>query len=689
VEAFVSLAIPFLRKAGKTPETIRAINQKRDSLRHVSDAELASAFHSAPSVADAIAAVAVAAARVLHQEMFDVQIHGALALAAGRIAEMQTGEGKTLAAVPAVAWQARKRKGVHVMTANDYLARRDAAWMGDIFRLLGFTVAWVQQGMTTAERQAAYRADITYATATEVGFDYLRDQLALHPGDQVHRPFASAVIDEADSILIDEARIPLVIAGGTDPHDSYPAAADTLARQLRPGRDFHIETASRNISLTDHGIALAERILNCPNLYAVENLPLLTAVQDALHAHTLLHRDIDYIVRDGIVQSIDEWKGRIAQDRRWPAGLQTAIEVKERVTTRPNGSILGSVTLQNLIALYPEICGMTGTAASQASEFKRVYGLEVEVIPTNRPMIRVDHPDVLCSTKAEKEHLVIEEIRRAHATGQPVLVGTGSVQESERLAARLSGLPHHVLNARNDEAEAAIIGGAGQRNAVTISTNMAGRGTDIQLGEGVAELGGLYVIGLNRHESRRIDNQLRGRSGRQGDPGESRFFVSREDDLVIKYQGSTPEEMQRIAEGLNLQLRLFLQKYESAVEGQRLQWLSRRQAILEADQPDRQVRLRAMDDLWAGHLANIAELKSGVHWVSWAGRDPHFEFLNRVHEWYEELLSGLESEIDASTAREATERGAVWTYMTTDQPWGTWEERLGRGWKRKINSWTR
>src|SRR5215471_16141760 len=562
----------FYSRTRRFTKLVRQIHQLRPKLSGFSDSDLRSFYRSAAGPAEIVAAGAEAARRVLHLDMFDVQLHGSLALAAGLIAEMQTGEGKTLAAVPAALWFARQCRGVHILTVNDYLARRDAAWMGDIYRMLGLSVAAIQQDMAPAARREAYRADVTYATATELGFDYLRDQMALHTGDQVHRPFEAAIIDEADSILIDEARIPLVIGGGTGDEQVYPRIADAVASHLQHGRDYVIQESNRNVTLTDYGIRYAEQMLRVPNLHTSANLDLLAALQNAIHARTLLRRDVDYIVKDDAVLSVDEYKGRVVLERRWPAGLHTAIEVKESVAPRRNGRILGSITLQNLIALYPEVCGMTGTAASQASEFRRVYGLDLEVIPTNRPMIRRDHPDQLFRTKAEKEQGVVDEIYRIHAKGQPVLIGTASVAESERLGALLDGLPHHVLNARQDEEEARIVAQAGQRGAITVSTNMAGRGTDIRLGDDVPALGGLYVIGTNRHESRRIDHQLRGRAGRQGDPGESRFFVSREDPLFLKYAGADPrlghdpESIQRLVEGQNLDIRRFLHKYEGVVE---------------------------------------------------------------------------------------------------------------------------
>jgi preprotein translocase subunit SecA len=616
-------------------------------------------------------------------------LRGALALARGSIAEMQTGEGKTLTAVPAISWYARQHRGVHVMTVNDYLARRDAAWMGGIYRLLGLSVAHIQQGMTPAERRAAYAADITYATQNEIGFDFLRDRIAMRPDEQVHRPFHAAVIDEADSILIDEARVPLVIAGGESGDRGLAYVADQIVRDLRPGAHFTIDPGGHNVALADAGIDVVENALGCGSLFDDHNLPIHGAVEEALHAHSLVHRDIDYIVKNGVIEMVDEFKGRIALDRRWPAGLHTAIETKEGVAAKSQGMILGQITLQHLVALYPMVCGMTATAASQSLELRKVYDLQVETIPTNRPMIRIDHPDVLFPTKAAKEQAVVAEIRRVHAIGQPVLVGTASVADSERLSALVADVPHEVLNARQDEREAAIIARAGERGAVTVSTNMAGRGTDIRLGDGVAELGGLYVIGTNKHESRRIDNQLRGRAGRQGDPGSSRFFLSTEDDLMVRYgeldprYRDDPATLQRLIEGQHLDTRIFLHGYEFPLEGQRNKIHCWRQQILEGDMPEREKRitLRTIDDLWADHLARTSEYRAGVHWVSWSGRDPHREYLLRIDEWFREMEAALHDEIARrveSHGAEMADRGAVWTYLTTDQPFGRWKRELAR-----------
>ena len=622
---------------------------------------------------------------------------------------------------------ARAGQGVHVMTVNDYLARRDANWMRGIYEYFGLSVGYIQREMTAAERQQAYSRDVTYATANEVGFDFLRDQLALHAEEQVHRPFAVAVIDEADSILIDEARIPLVIAGGDAVVESLPYRVDTVTRHMRRGVHYTVDEHGRNAVLTAEGAHIAEQAFHSGSLYEERNLNLLCAIQDSLHAHALLRRDVDYLVKDGAIESVDEFKGRIVQDRRWPAGLHSAIEAKEGVALKKQGQVLGSITLQNLVALYPQVCGMTGTAATQARELRELYGLEVEVIPTNRPVIRVDHPDELFANKAEKEEAVLDEIFATWRSGRPVLVGTTSVEESERFSRRLhaAGIPHHVLNARNEEQEAGIVARAGERGAVTISTNMAGRGTDIQLGAGVAELGGLYVIGTNKHESRRIDHQLRGRAGRQGDPGSSRFFISLQDDLLQRFAGDDPllrnasaEAIQRVVEGQNLTARQFLNKYESVIEGQRQIIQKRRQQVLKGERPakfprenrigleytdepdaenesadvsatpmselERLVRLTTLDDLWADYLAEVADYRAGIHLVSWS-RDPLHEYLINVHQMFTRLEANIEEESARRLAEAQTsgilpkQRGATWTYLTTDMPFGPATERILRG----------
>ncbi|HEX5107156.1 MAG TPA: hypothetical protein VFV95_01860 [Vicinamibacterales bacterium] len=685
----------FAPRTSSALQEVEEVAKLREAFARLEDDDLKGAARKVMRLPEVVALTAVVASRVLGLQMFDVQIEGALGLAHGRVVEMQTGEGKTLAAVPAVVWHARSGQGVHVLTTNDYLARRDAAWMGDVYRWLGLSAGAIQQHQEPEDRRAAYQCDVTYASANELGFDYLRDGLALHPHEQVLRPFAAVVIDEADSILLDEARIPLVIAGGAVDPSAAAVDADRAVRRLVRGAHFTVDQVARNVSLTPTGVAEVERLLSCANLYEAGNLAVMTAVQDALHAHSLLHRDVDYLVQDSSVLSIDELKGRVVHDRRWPAGLQTALELKERVTTHRQGRILGSITMENLIGLYPVVCGMTGTAATQATEFQELYGLEVSVIPPNRPVIRADRPDRTFASTREKESAVLDEIRLVHRTGRPVLVGTSSVEESERLSRRLSDVSHHVLNARNEEAEAAIIAAAGESGAVTISTNMAGRGVDIRLGPGVAELGGLHVIGTNRHESCRIDNQLRGRAGRQGDPGSSQFYVSSEDALWLKYRDEraaavpSADHLQRVAEGQSLDCRLFLRKYESVIEGQRQEIARRRQAVLTGAQSsgselERLVTLETFDDLWSDYLAAVSELRASTIWVSLGGANPFRDYLFRVDAMFKELTRTIGEEVAARLERALTDgaqprqRGATWTYLTTDEPFGTMTERLMR-----------
>jgi preprotein translocase subunit SecA len=671
------------------------VYQLRDEYERLDDGPLIARLAQTAAVPEVVAATAVIAERTIGLRLFDVQLAAAVALAEGHVVEMQTGEGKTLAAVPAIAWYARAYDRVHVLTANDYLARRDAAWMGPIYRRLGLSVAAIQQSMNAAERREAYGADIVYATANEIGFDYLRDQLALEPGELVLRPFRAAVLDEADSILLDEARIPLVIAGGEATPANEAIRADALVRHLVPHRDFTIEQYGRTAQLTTHGVSIVERALGCGNLFDSSNYAMLSAVHEALHAHTLLTRDVDYLVKDDAVLSIDEAKGRIVRDRRWPASLQTALDIKEGVSRRRQGRVLGSITVEHLVGRFQALCGMTGTAATQADDFREFYGLEVAVIPTHRPMIRDDMPDRTFDTLADKEAAVVAEICDRHAAGQPLLVGTVSVEESERLSRALTGLPHQVLNARYEEEEAAIIANAGRRGAVTISTNMAGRGVDIQLGPGVAALGGLHVIGTNRHESRRIDHQLRGRAGRQGDPGSSQFFVSREDPLMRKYGEPDrslcvpSDQLQRIAEGQSFDLRLYLRKYESLVEGQRLAIGERRRKLLTGEPPtssdrERIVALTTIDELWSDYLAAVGELRAGTMWLSLSGGDPFGEYVRRVHAMFQEFETVLDAEISVRVEQAQTSdvdlrhRGATWTYLTTDEPFGTMTARARR-----------
>ena len=689
----------FSRRREPAVAGVVEVNARRAGLARLSDDDLTREAGQATTLTDVVAATAVVAERVLGQRMFDEQILASLEMARGRIVEMLTGEGKTLAAVPTVVWLARDRAGVHVLTANDYLAARDAEWMGGIYRWMGLSVASIGQRTSQSDRRAAYRADVTYTTANEVGFDYLRDGLALSPDELVHRGFASALLDEADSLLIDEARIPLVIAGSENMSGVFSAPAkntpdvfsvDRAVRELVPRHHFIVDPRSRHVSLTPAGVTFIERAAGCANLFDAEQLPLHTAVQDALHAHTLLHRDVDYVVAGGRVLTVDEFKGRLVPERRWPAGLHIALEVKEGVHRHPEGRVLGSITVEHLVAMYSRVAGMTGTAATQAEELREVYGLEVTTIPPHRPVVRVDNPDAIFPTRAEKDAAVRDEIRRVHATGRPILVGTPSVEESERLSGALHDVPHHVLNARNEAAEAAIVARAGERGAVTISTNMAGRGVDIKLGDGIDALGGLYVIATHRHESRRIDHQLRGRAGRQGDPGSSRFFVSLEDPLMARFSdddpGITPDQYQRIVEGRHLDTRIFLRKYEHVIEGQRQQIARQRREILdgERDPAVRAISLATLDELWADYLGAVSELRSGSAWISLGYGDPLGHYLGQVHAMFGALGDEIAAETAARLERAAAgevppqQRGATWTYLTTDEPFGRMTERIMR-----------
>ena len=483
---------------------------------------------------EAFAVVREASVRTTGMRHFDVQLLGGVTLHEGKIAEMKTGEGKTLVATLPVYLNALEGKGVHLVTVNDYLAKRDSEWMGKIYNFLGLSVGLISHGLDFDERKAAYAADITYGTNNEFGFDYLRDNMVIYADQMVQRPLNYAIVDEVDSILIDEARTPLIISGpGEKSTDLYYVLAKIVPK-LKEGEDYTVDEKMHTVAPTEAGVAKAEKALNVRNLYENENMELSHHFNQALRAHALMHRDRDYVVKDGEVIIVDEFTGRLMFGRRYSDGLHQAIEAKEGVKIERESQTLATITFQNYFRMYNKLAGMTGTAKTEEQEFRKIYGLDVIVIPTHRPMVRTDHPDVIYKTKRGKYKAAVAEIAELHAKGQPVLVGTTSIAQSEDLSAMLKrqGIPHNVLNAKFHEMEAQIISQAGQRSAVTIATNMAGRGTDIVLGEGVPELGGLHIIGTERHESRRIDNQLRGRSGRQGDPGSSRFYLSLEDDLM-------------------------------------------------------------------------------------------------------------------------------------------------------------
>ena len=479
------------------------------------------------------ALVREASRRVMGMRHYDVQLAGGIALHRGKIAEMKTGEGKTLVATLPVSLNALTGKGVHVVTVNDYLARRDAQWMGRLYAFLGLSVGVIVHDMDDEARKAAYQADITYGTNNEFGFDYLRDNMKFYASQLVQRGHSYAIVDEVDSILIDEARTPLIISGASEENVELYRVMDAVVRQLGP-ECYNLDEKARTATLTEEGVARCEQLLRVDNLFDPANITAQHHILQSLKAHHIFKRDVDYIVQNDQVTIVDEFTGRLMEGRRYSDGLHQALEAKEGVSVAAENQTLASITFQNYFRLYDKLAGMTGTADTEAVEFHQIYNLDVISIPPNRPMIRKDYPDLIFRSRQEKFDAIVQSIRELHEKGQPVLVGTISIETSEMLSQRLRkiGVPHNVLNAKQHEKEAEIVAQAGQAGKVTIATNMAGRGTDIMLGEGVRELGGLHILGTERHESRRIDNQLRGRSGRQGDPGSSRFYLSLEDTLM-------------------------------------------------------------------------------------------------------------------------------------------------------------
>ncbi|WP_019123278.1 accessory Sec system translocase SecA2 [Brevibacillus massiliensis] len=524
---------------------------------------------------EAFAVVREASKRVLGMRHFDVQLIGGMVLQEGRIAEMKTGEGKTLVATLATYLNALVGKGVHVVTVNEYLAERDSTIMGQLYNFLGLTVGLNKTGMSPEEKRAAYACDITYGTNNEFGFDYLRDNMVLYKEQMVQRPLHYAIIDEVDSILIDEARTPLIISGSSQKSTELYYICAHFVKRLEAGTDYTIDEKLKIVSLTDEGVSKVEKAFNIENLYDTAHMTLNHHITAALKAQVLFKRDVDYVVQDGEVVIVDEFTGRLMVGRRYSDGLHQAIEAKEGLRVQSESMTLATITLQNYFRMYKKLAGMTGTAKTEEEEFKKIYGLDVVVIPTNRPVIRKDLPDLIYKTEAAKYRAVVNEIVERHKKGQPVLVGTISIENSEMLSRMLKekGIPHNVLNAKHHAREAEIVARAGQFGAVTIATNMAGRGTDIQLGEGVAEVGGLHILGTERHESRRIDNQLRGRSGRQGDPGSSQFFLSLQDELMRRFGAENIMNMMDrlgMEEDMPIESRLVSRAVESAqkrVEG--------------------------------------------------------------------------------------------------------------------------
>ena len=546
---------------------------------------------------------------------YDVQLMGGIVLHQGKIAEMKTGEGKTLAATLPVYLNALSGKGVHVVTVNDYLAERDSEWMGQIYRFLNMSVGVILSGMTPDERREAYNCDITYGTNNEFGFDYLRDNMAYKEEDLVQRDHHYAILDEVDSILIDEARTPLIISGPVQEKSSDYRKFNRVIPALNEEEDYEIDEKNKLVTLTEAGVEKAERKLNVDNLYSEENFKLNHQLNQALKAHTLMKKDRDYIVKDGAVKIVDEFTGRVMEGRRYSEGLHQAIEAKEGVEVQKGSQTFAKITLQNFFRMYDKLAGMTGTAKTEEEEFIKIYDMSVVVIPTNEPLIRDNMSDLVFTNKEAKYKNVIKEIKRLYEKGRPVLVGTADIENSEMLSRELKrkNIPHEVLNAKNHEREAEIIKDAGQKKSVTIATNMAGRGTDIVLGEGVVELGGLHVLGTERHESRRIDNQLRGRAGRQGDPGSSQFYVSLEDDLLRlfgsdkinglldklgvdedepvehKMISNSIEKAQQKVESRNFDIRKAILKYDDILNKQREVIYEQRKTLLTTDELEEKI----------------------------------------------------------------------------------------------------
>ncbi|HKV17935.1 MAG TPA: accessory Sec system translocase SecA2 [Mycobacterium sp.] len=671
---------------------------------------------------------------------FDVQLLGALRMLAGDVVEMATGEGKTLSGAIAAAGYALAGRHVHVVTINDYLARRDAEWMGPLLEAMGFTVGWVTAESTADERRAAYKCDITYASVNEIGFDVLRDQLVTDVDDLVSPNPDVALIDEADSVLVDEALVPLVLAG-TSHRETPKLEIIRLVGELTPGVDYDTDLDSRNVHLTETGAQKLEAKLGVADLYSEEHVgTTLTEVNVALHAHALLHRDVHYIVRDDAVHLINASRGRIAQLQRWPDGLQAAVEAKEGIEPTETGEVLDTITVQALISRYPTVCGMTGTALAAGEQLRQFYKLGVSPIPPNAPNIREDESDRVYITAAAKTDGIVEHIAEVHKTKQPILVGTRDVAESEELHERLvkMGVPAVVLNAKNDEEEARVIAEAGQLGSVTVSTQMAGRGTDIRLGgsdeadhDKVAELGGLHVIGTGRHSTERLDNQLRGRAGRQGDPGSSVFFSSWEDDVVMahlepeklnklptetdddgliinKKAAGLLDHAQRVAEGRLLAVHANTWQFNELIAQQRAILVERRNTLLrtptareelEKKSPDRyrelaedlseerleticrQIMLYHLDRGWADHLAYLADIRESIHLRALGHQKPIDEFHRMAVDAFASLAADaieaaqqtfetanvLEEEQGLDLSKLARPT-STWTYMVHDNP---------------------
>ncbi len=619
---------------------------------------------------EAFAVVREGAKRVLGERHYDVQLVGGIVLHQGKIAEMKTGEGKTLTSTLPVYLNGLTGKGVHVVTVNDYLAARDSKWMGQVYSFLGMNFGKIIHGLNDEERRAAYAADVTYGTNNEFGFDYLRDNMKFDLADFCQRGFNYAIVDEVDSILIDEARTPLIISGPTDISTDLYKNVNRVMTKFKKDEHYTVDEKARQVSLTEEGVALGEKLFEVENLYDPASIEKLHHLNQALKAHVLFKNDVDYIVRDNQVIIVDEFTGRTMEGRRYSDGLHQALEAKEKVKIEQENQTLASITFQNYFRMYDKLAGMTGTADTEAPEFKKIYNLDVVVMPTNQPMVRDDYADVIYKNEAAKYRAVVNEIKELHAAGRPVLVGTISIDVSEKISNMLKKdqIEHEVLNAKHHEREAEIIAGAGQLGKVTIATNMAGRGTDIKLGAGVVEVGGLHILGTSRHESRRIDNQLRGRSGRQGDPGSSRFFLSLEDDLLrifgsgritgimdkLGMEEDEPiehnmisraiENAQRKVEGHNFDIRKHLLEYDDVMNKQRELIYQQRQDVLNKTELSEVVQdmIEDLVDIVTGEF--YQDRVDSVEWDWPAFKVRMGELFHNIPEWPEEELEGLKFE---------------------------------------------
>jgi len=682
------------REIKKLQPIVDHINSLESEIKALSDAELKAKTPEFKGrlergesldelLPEAFAVTREAARRVLGLRPFDVQLMGGIVLHQGKIAEMKTGEGKTLVATMPVYLNALTGRGVHVVTVNDYLATRDSEWMGQVYRFLGLDVGVIVHGLEDAERKAAYGADVTYGTNNEFGFDYLRDNMKYSLEDMVQREFHYAIVDEVDSILIDEARTPLIISGPSEDSTDLYYRVNQIVPHLKKDIHYSVDEKARAATLTEEGVAKCEELLKVKNLYDPVQAELLHHVQQALKAHALFKRDVDYLVKDGQVVIVDEFTGRLMPGRRYSEGLHQALEAKEGVKIESENQTLASITFQNFFRMYEKLAGMTGTAETEAAEFQKIYNLDVVVIPTHMPMIRKDYPDVVFRTEKEKFEAAVKEIKSLHDQGRPVLVGSSSVDNSERLSKMLKrlGIKHEVLNAKHHEREAEIVAHAGERGRITIATNMAGRGTDIVLGEGVADMGGLHILSIERHESRRIDNQLRGRSGRQGDLGSSRFYLSLEDDLLrifgsdrisgimnklgmnegepIEHSmlSKAIENAQRKVEAHNFEIRKHLLDYDDVMNKQREVIYSQRRQIL-AGKDLREEVYGFIDDICADLVDTYTEEKGPSEGWDWKALEKRLLRQFSVHldisqEEREDLdQAGLEERI-AGTLREA------------------------------------